>query len=546
MGVREGDGRRGEEKWLAEGSAHTGAIVDGRAVLVKNPSVTRRVAVAATGPVSVHAGLSAARAGGNAVDAAIAAMVAAMSTEPGVVSALGGAFVTVWPAGGEPEVIDGNVEMPGRGQPHERFGSGVLKVDVAYGGGVTLFVGLGSAATPGAFAALGLAHERHGAASWADVMAPSISAVRSGYRLGAAAASYLAITHETVFGWDENTRDELRRPDGSPLQAGDTVRSEHLADALALIADEGHRCIYTGEIGRRIAADSAARSGLITRADLAAYQPTVRTPLRLQLGDWDLATNPPPSIGGPVLTVMLQELLTRGTREWRDVIDIQRRVLSYRHAVHDLSGDQEEDGYALLETVSRNGLASLPTSSSTAHVSAIDSDGTACAITASSGYGSGATVPGTGMHLNNCLGEPELNRLGLHALAPGTRLASNMAPTTARSADGGALAIGTPGADRITTALMQVLARYCLYDVPLQQAIDKPRLHVRILEDGSPRIEYEEDPEVGEAVAASGLPLVRHDRQAMFFGGVGAAHRSTTGELTAAADPRREAATGVA
>ena len=503
------------------------------------------MAVAATGPVSVHAGLTAGRAGGNAVDAAIAAMVAAMSTEPGIVSALGGAYVTVWPAGGEPEVIDGNVKMPGRGLPRERFGSGVREVEVAYAGGVTLFVGHGSAATPGAFAALGLAHDRHGTAPWPEVLAPSMQAARAGYRLGPAAASYLAITHDSVFGWDEHTRDELRRPDGTPLQAGDHVRSDDLADTLALIAEQGHRTVYTGELGRRIAADCAARGGLVTEADLAAYQAKIRRPLRLQLGGWDVATNPPPSIGGPMLAVMVRELIARNTREWRDVIEIQRRVLSYRHAVHDLSADLEEDGYALLETVSRNGLASLPTSSSTAHVSAVDSDGTACAITASSGYGSGATVPGTGMHLNNCLGEPELNRLGLHALAPGTRLASNMAPSVARGRDGSSLAIGTPGADRITTALMQVLPRYCLFDVPLQESIDRPRLHVKILDDGSPRIEYEDDPEIAAAVADSGLPAVRHARHAMFVGGVGAAYRTATGELGAAADPRREAATGV-
>jgi gamma-glutamyltranspeptidase/glutathione hydrolase len=213
--------------------------------------------------------------------------------------------------------------------------------------------------------------------------------------------------------------------------------------------------------------------------------------------------------------------------------------------VHDLSQDLEEDGYALLETVQRHGLPGLPTSSSTAHVSAVDSDGTACAITASSGYGAGATVPGTGMMLNNCLGEPELNRLGLHALAPGTRLASNMAPSVARTAAGATLAVGTPGADRITTALMQVLARYCLMGTGLQEAIDRPRLHVRVLDDGSHRIEHEDDPEMTTAAAASGIATSMHPPQSMFFGGVGAAHRSPDGELTAAADPRREAATGV-
>lgn len=503
------------------------------------------MAVAATGPVAVQAGIDAARAGGNAVDAAIAAMVTAMSTEPGIVSPLGGAYVTVWPAGGEPEVVDGNVEMPGRGQPAERFGMGLLEVETTYGGGITLYVGHGSAATPGAFAALGLAHQRHGSAAWPAVLAPASEALRRGYHLGAAAASYLALTADSVFGWDEQTRAAVRRPDGSALRAGDLVRSPDLADSLDLIGREGPGCVYTGEIGRRIAADSAARGGLLTEADLTAYRPVVRRPLTLALGDWEVATNPPPSVGGPMLAVMLGELAAREGRGWDDVIEIQRQVLSYRRQVHDLSADLEEDGYALLERVQRHGLPGLPTSSSTVHVSAVDSDGTACAITSSAGYGSGATVPGTGLMLNNGLGEPELNRLGLHALVPGTRLASNMAPSVARSRDGGALAIGSPGADRITTALLQVLARYCLMGVGLQEAIDRPRLHLKILDDGSHRVEHEDDPEMTLAAERSGLQSVLHPRHSMYFGGVGAAHRSAAGVLTAAADPRREAATGV-
>src|SRR5688500_1654936 len=136
----------------------------------------RQVAVAATGPASADAGIAAARAGGNAVDAAIAAMVAAMTTEPGIVSPLAGAFVTIWPAAGEPEVVDGNVERPGRGLARERFGAGVREIHTSYGGGLTLFAGHGSAATPGAFAALGVAHDRHGRAAWSDVLAPSVTA----------------------------------------------------------------------------------------------------------------------------------------------------------------------------------------------------------------------------------------------------------------------------------------------------------------------------------------------------------------------------------
>jgi gamma-glutamyltranspeptidase/glutathione hydrolase len=154
-------------------------------------------------------------------------------------------------------------------------------------------------------------------------------------------------------------------------------------------------------------------------------------------------------------------------------------------------------------------------------------------------------VPGTGILLPNCLGEPELNRLGLHALAPGTRLASNMAPSVARSRDGAALAIGSPGADRITTALMQVLGRHCLDGLPMPEAIDAPRVHVRILDDGSPRVDHEDDEAISAAVRSLGLQSYSHGATSMFFGGVGAASRLADGSLDAAGDPRREAATRV-
>ena len=517
----------------------------------QNRRMTRRVAIAATGPASADAGAAVAQAGGNAVDAAIAAMVAAMTTEPGIVSVLGGAFVSIWPAQGEPELVDGNVEMPGRGLPKDRFGGGLREIHADYGGGLTLHAGHGSAATPGAFAALGLAHDRHGSAPWADVLAPSVAAARTGYRIGGAAASYLALTGDSVFGWDEHTRPAVRNPDGTLLRAGDLSRNLDLARTLEQVGHEGAACLYRGELAARIAADCDERGGLITAADLAAYRAVVRTPVRVRLDDWDIAINPPPSMGGPMLAAMLREIASGsvGDWDWDRVVRAQYRVLSYRREVHDLSPDLEADGYELLELVERHGLAGLPTSSSTAHVSVADSDGTVCAITASSGYGSGATVPGTGMMLNNCLGEPELNRLGLHTLTPGTRLASNMAPTVARRDGGSALAVGSPGADRITTALQQVLGRLCIQHETLQDAVDAPRAHVRFLDDGSPRVDHEQvegsAQGVAQAAARLGLPSFSHGGPSMFFGGVGVAVVHPDGSMDVAGDSRREAATRV-
>jgi gamma-glutamyltranspeptidase/glutathione hydrolase len=263
-----------------------------------------------------------------------------------------------------------------------------------------------------------------------------------------------------------------------------------------------------------------------------------------RLGDWTVALNPPPSVGGPMLAAMLGELAARSPGwSWADVIEIQRRVLAYRVAVHDRSADLLADGHALLESVDRHGLAGLPTSASTSHVSAADSEGGACSITMSSGYGAGIVIPGTGILLNNALGEPELNRLGVHALPPGTRLASNMAPVTARDDAGRRLAVGSPGADRITTALMQVLGQALLCGVGLAEAIEAPRLHVRFGEDGTPVVEHEPDPSIAAAVGPSGLPASEYPSKHMYFGGVGAA-QFEGGRVHAAGDSRREAAVG--
>jgi gamma-glutamyltranspeptidase/glutathione hydrolase len=149
------------------------------------------------------------------------------------------------------------------------------------------------------------------------------------------------------------------------------------------------------------------------------------------------------------------------------------------------------------------------------------------------------------MMLNNCLGEPELNRLGLHALVPGTRLASNMAPSVGRRDDGSALAVGSPGADRITTALMQVLGRHALLGMEVGAAIDAPRAHVRILDGDSVRVDHEDDEAIVAAAAELGLPTYSHGPLSMFFGGVGAAWVGGDGSLAAAGDPRRAAATRV-
>jgi gamma-glutamyltranspeptidase/glutathione hydrolase len=507
----------------------------------------RRVAVAATGQQALEAGLAVAADGGNAVDAALATAFVALATEPGMVSFGGGAYVSVWPAGGDPVVVDGNVEMPGRGADPGRFGRGVREVVSQYGGGVTMLAGCGSVATPGIIPSFAVAAERYAALPWARLVEPSARAAR-GYPMGAAAARYLAFVADTLFAEDDEARDLVTGDGGTVLRGGEERANQALADTLDQLAAEGASLFTTGDVGRALAAVMAEHDGLITAADLAAYEPVVRPAHLTQVGAWRVAVNPPPAVGGPMLAVMLGELAQRhdkhGDWNWDDVIEIQRAVLSYRTSVHDFSRDLESDGTDLLARVGEQGLTALHGSSSTANVSAVDSDGNACTITMSSGYSAGLCIPGTGILLNNALGEVELNRLGIHALEPGTRLASNMAPTTARSGTGRVLAIGSPGADRITTALMLVLGQGCLHDRDLRSAIAAPRVHLRLV-DGGFVVEHERDEGLSAAVARSGLPGHEYPEPHMYFGGVGAAAVSPTEELVAAGDQRREAATGV-
>ena len=506
-----------------------------------------RVAVAATNALAARAGVRLAEAGGNAVDAALAATLVSTVCEPGVCSLAGGSFVTVAPGdGSEPVTIDGTVEMPGRGLPPERLGGGVFDVTTAYGGGVTMTIGHGSVATPGTLAAIESAHRRFGRAPWAEVVAPAVEAARSGFPLGAASAYYLAYTHSSVFGWHPDSYAALHDAAGRLLAAGQLVHVAHLAESLELIAAEGAAAFYRGELARRIAADMAEHGGLITLADLAAYEPRTRPALPVELGAWQFATNPAPAIGGVVLAAMLQLIGGRPRGAWTPadvahLVAVQDAVLRYRLEHLDVATDRLAAARELLDAIAAGRLAPMSTAASTVHVSVVDEEGTACAVTSSAGYGSGVVTPGTGLWLNNCLGEPELNRGGLHGLPPGERLPSNMAPSVARRPDGAVLAIGSPGADRITTALLQVVAGFANGGLALPDAIARPRLHVRHLADGATVVEHEED------LALPTLPYATraHHPRSMYFGGVGAALRCGDGELVAAGDPRRAAVVAV-
>ena len=497
-----------------------------------------QIAIATTSQLAADAAEELAALGGNAVDCALAAALVTINTEPGVCALGGSAFITIWRAGDEPVTIDGNVAVPGAGLAPDQRGHGAVSVTIDYGGGITTLVGPGSIAVPGTLAAIEHAWKRYGCVPWADIFEPTIRACRDGFRLSAACRYYLGYSSKCIFDRSEDGFAALHHADRTLLGTGERVIVPHLADSLGAIAEDGARVFYEGDIADSIARHCRDGNGMLTAEDLRNYRAIERTPLVTEIGDWSLASNPPPAVGGSVLIAMLLACSDLAAEGWtsgglRQLVESQRACLDFRKRNLDLADDVAAAPPRLIDSARSGQLLARWTSASTVHTSVVDGAGTGCAITASSGYGSGEMPAGTGLWLNNCLGEIELNRRGLDAGPPGARLPSNMAPSVARR-DGAVLAIGSPGADRITTALQQFLINYLLLGMSLEDAIAHPRVHV---DTSGEVVRLMAEP--GLDLPPMDLPLKVFPELVMYFGGVAAAVCDSVSGLQAAADPRR-------
>jgi gamma-glutamyltranspeptidase/glutathione hydrolase len=284
------------------------------------------------------------------------------------------------------------------------------------------------------------------------------------------------------------------------------LRDPELADALDRLGSEGAAPFYTGDIGRAVSDRVCAGGGVLTRADLEAYRVVRRDPMRVTYGGRRIFTNPPPSAGGDRLVRALAHLEATG------------------HAP-DAPGIA-----AALEAGVRDSPAPVSRPGSTTHISVLDAEGWACSVTCSNGTGSGVTVPGTGVHLNNMLGEHDL--VIPHGV--GERLSSAMAPTVVRREGATELVLGSAGSSRIRSALLQVLVNVLDRGDSPQRAVDAPRIHVeRGIAYAEPGID------VG-ALEGAGYPVTRFAAPNLFFGGCQAVRRDpATGALDGGADARR-------
>jgi gamma-glutamyltranspeptidase/glutathione hydrolase len=391
--------------------------------------------------------------------------------------------------------------------------------------------------------ALELAWQRHGSLPWSEIVLPALELARSGIIASQTLVKWLAMAGEAVFFEQEESRASFF-PDGAkPIRDGEFFKAPHLDDSLELIAREGADALYRGDIGRAMERE-LAEDGFVTLKDLGAYEAEVRTPLLLDSHGYKLALNPPPAIGGAMVGSMVQMYDALWREEMScaerclEIARVQMAMFSLRHEEANAEWGEERAGQILEKQWLRQYLDKT-FSPNTMHLSVATGDGTVVAITMSNGYGSGISIPGTGIPANNSLGEPELNPAGFFSIPPGGRLVSNMSPTVVWNEAGRTLAMGSPGASRITTTIFQGWQRFAYEKMSFEDMVRAPRLHVEQI-GGEFTLQYE--PGIDVTVAGKEFRLRPFDAEDMYFGALHVAGRETDGLLHALADSRRHGA----
>lgn len=477
--------------------------------------------VAAGHPVTAQVGADVLHAGGNAVDAAVAAVLVSGVVEPMMTGLAGGGYALVQPPGGEPVLLDFFVAAPGLGaDPAGR--APLLPVEVSWGDAVQVFgAGPASNGVYGAPAGMAALSRRWGTMPLAELTAPAAALARYGSPVTEMQAGMFTLIAPILATGAGTAAAYLAG--GRPPVAGTVLTDPDLADALDRLGAEGSAPFYTGDIARAVSAHVLAGGGLITRADLAGYRVVEREPLRVPYRGREVVTNPPPNAGGVLLAYALS-LLDREAAppDAAALVRAMTAAMDARDAA--FYAGLGEPGFGPRFLSSRVG--------STTHVSVLDEAGWACSVTTSNGEGSGVLVPGTGLHLNNMLGELDLSPLGYFTTPPGSRLASSMAPTLVRRDGELELVLGSAGSSRIRSALLQVIVNTVDHGLPVQAAVDAPRLHaeddVVVVEPGIDTL----------ALTAAGHAVSRFRDRNSYFGGCQAVARTGAG-LAGGGDPRR-------
>ncbi|HEY3551783.1 MAG TPA: gamma-glutamyltransferase [Gaiellaceae bacterium] len=450
-----------------------------------------RGALAAGHPLTAEAGADVLRAGGNAVDACIAAAAVSWVCESPLTGLGGGGFLVVHEArDARRRLLDFFVAVPERSAAPEEL----VELVVDFGDTQQIFyTGPASVAVPGTALGLWEAHARWGSMPWAELFGQAVRVAREGVVLNDAQA-YLHRILDLLLRYSPEG-DALYGP-GRALGVGERFVVPELADTIERLAAEGPRFLYHGDVAARLAAHVP-----VTLADLARYEVIEREPLATRYRGGELLTNPPPSSGGRLLAVGLDALG-----------DAEATPLAIARAMEAQAEARHADGVG-----------------GTTHISVVDGERNAASLSCSLGSSSGIVVPGTGIHLNNMLGESHLTG----GERPGERLRSLMAPSLLLRDGRPRLVVGSAGSTRLHGAMLQVVANVVARGLDVGEAVDAPRIHVEA------GVAHCEDPAAADELEEAGYAVVRWRDRNLFFGGVSAVEIRDDGSLAAAGDPRR-------
>jgi gamma-glutamyltranspeptidase/glutathione hydrolase len=468
------------------------------------PVAARHGMVVSGEPLASDAGLEILRAGGNAVDGAVAVGFALAVTHPVAGNIGGGGFMLIRLANGEAVVVDYREAAPAAASRNMYVDAqGELIPEAST-------VGALAAGVPGTVAGLALAEQKYGKLRLARVLEPAIRLAEEGFPVSYALSESLRQDRELLSRFPETRRTFLR--DGRLYEPGEIFKQPELAQTLREIARDGPEAFYRGRVARAIVASMEKYHGLIKRSDLEQYVVKIRQPLRGHFRGYEILTVPPPSSGGVGLIEMLNVLepldldAPNSFRSIHLIAETMRRAYADRATylgdadyvrvpVAGLTSPEyaarlrEEILQAGVDAPVRPGMPTAFEPSETTHFSVVDTDGNAVAntYTLNGGYGSGITVEGAGFLLNDEMddfaakpGAP--NMYGLvqgeaNAVAPRKRPLSSMTPTIVVQDGKLRLVLGSPGGGTIINTVLQTILNVLAFKMDVRQAVTTPRFH---------------------------------------------------------------------
>ena len=484
--------------------------------------------------------------GGNAFDAAIAAMLASFVVESTLTSAAGGGFLLAHTKEQDSILFDFFCQTPRLKKSVDNVD--FYPVDINFGGARQVFhIGLGSIAVPGSLMGLFEIHQKLGQLPFHVIIEPAINYARSGYIV----TDYNRVTFEILepILRASSESKKIYLPNNRLFEVGERSYIKDFANVLEELAKKGIQEFYQGDIAHQMAKD-LGKGGYLKKEDFSQYRVLKRIPLKFKYRGYELLTNPPPSSGGILISYALKLLETVDLKSWdfgsKKHIQLLAEVMALTNGARKTNYDNYiYDNNIISQFLSQKNLLNSQQTlqqtinkwGSTTHISVIDEQGNAASVTNSNGEGSSYVIPNTGIMLNNMLGEADLNPLGFHTWPCDRRISSMMSPTMILKEGKPEIVLGSGGSNRIRTAILQVISNLLDFNCSLEEAISQPRVH------WENNIFNLEPIEQLDSLETLQLPpeteTILWQEPSMFFGGVHGVRRIDDNSLEGIGDPRR-------